>query len=55
MKNKEIYVVIAFEKDNNGKSYPDKIIGVYSTLNKANDAYTKSGKFCTITKKELDK
>ena len=52
---KNVYVVIAFEKNDKGESYADRIIGVYTTLDKANKAYAESGKFCTITKKELDK
>ena len=55
MKNKEVYVVIAFEKNAKGESYADRIIGVYTTAEKANKAYYKAGTFCTITIKELDK
>ena len=52
---KDVYVVISFEKDKNGQSFPDRVVGVYTTAKKANEAYYKSDKFCTIIIKELDK
>ena len=47
----KVYVVIEFRKNYKGESIPDKLIGVYTTFEKASNA-TKN--FCTITEKELD-
>lgn len=52
---KNVYVVIAFKKNNKGESYANKIVGVYSTYNKGQKAGLKQNDFFTITEIELDK
>lgn len=48
----KVYVVIEFRKNYKGESIPDKLVGVYTTFEKASNV-TKN--FCTIIEKELDK
>ena len=55
MTTQNLYVVIGFKKNNKDELYYDKIIGVYTTAEKADKAYYDANTFCLIVIKELDK